>query len=464
MPYDKDLTRNTEICKQLDFADYLQQYEGCTLDKKKSSGNWLILKDNSSGYHYRTIKGSNKGTTTEGVYPDGTPSTKNFDVIEFVKRKYNLSFFNTIQHIMAKKNLSPLIPAADPLPVITAPVKPVIPFNPNTLISGKPQTYLTEFRNIPTTILREPIFKDCIKHIEFKGFQNTAFVMFNSDNVIKNVAIKNKSINPVTKEVHSYRSFAEDTTHGLLCKSSAPDNCKFIIFSESMEDALAYYKLHHDLLKDKAMLVSSCGNLNRGQLAHLNAIATSHPDSKFILANDNDAAGYRFDLEILSRISENGKAEKPLRGFSALSDNSASTDIAPSKKFTFLFHSDSYQTVSAFKTEVQLALSPFVYKTTFSDINVNETKDNSNEPSFSVSFAYAENLTKKILNTYREFTGSDDKVLIAKPGHNCKDWSEINESNKPVNDSILKLSEFIDKGLDNKKKISADLKNNSLHP
>jgi len=75
-----------------------------------------------------------------------------------------------------------------------------------------------------------------------------------------------------------------------------------LLFSENPEDALSYYQIHYDCLKNKTFIASYMGTFRKDQGDLLSDICKKNQISKIILINDNDAAGINFDLMALCAI------------------------------------------------------------------------------------------------------------------------------------------------------------------
>lgn len=168
-------------------------------------------------------------------------------------------------------------------------------------------------RCICNDVAKNDIFKNTVFNSIFtlpelnKSFTNTAFVLGNEVTSRGGVALKNDSEGGMNK---CYFPRADK-----LCFSShkTVDKIKELVVCEAFEDCLAHFQINHSG-KDNPLVkyLSTQGALTFEQTALISKVIYKIKPDSLAIGFDNDPAGYRYKIALLSEISVGQLVENSL--------------------------------------------------------------------------------------------------------------------------------------------------------
>ncbi len=275
------------------------------LDKAKSSVN-------SKQYHLEDAKYGNSRIV---IYPNNTGNRNGIpfftnqtndsdrgDVFQFVKNRCE----NPLKTILeATNNLNGLIEVKEREKTIK-PVKAFVLknylnkglFNSYETLENEQVNFLVNSRGITYETLSNSLFHDKVmlyNPIDGKqSFFNAFFPKTNVHNEILGAEIKFP--NPTSTGM-------KDMVEGdplLLWHSNIPSNTSKVVLVESALDALSHFQIHQDT---SVFYVSSNGNLYDKRIDSFYQLLEDFKINKsipIVLANDNDYAGFTYDLRMLN--------------------------------------------------------------------------------------------------------------------------------------------------------------------
>jgi hypothetical protein len=434
--YIQDLIKRCENCKELDFASYLMSKEHFTVSSS-STRRKPVLKDPLNGYHYiiknNPLKPSQyQAYITEQVLPDGTTnfSKKHITLIDYIMMKYHLNLGEAVLHIESNAGImAPLLPVNTKRSEPAKQPKRVV--NINDLKPYSDTYYLSELRKIDSGILQEPVIKNALRNITVQNHNNTAFPMKNQDGQIITWCEKNAVAQP-DGTLKSWQSFPEKSTIGLLFLTEKPAFTRYVVFSETPIDAISYYQVNHELLKDSTLIVSSCGNINPEMLSHLQHILQKNPQAKLIVANDFDAAGFRFDFMIASSCGGLFSASDSITPFF----HPIQTAAGSHSFFKCTFLSGVHDDLSGYRNSLELySMSkqlPFEVSS-IEQVNTGEQLQHT----FNIQFSFNLRHSKLLLTHFCDYFRLHTKIHFDKPGRGLKDWNLVVSSGKYETSSQL---------------------------
>ncbi len=329
---------NFSDIRQINAFDYLTRFEDFSVSPK-SNKSWvnsnkptgfaviehlntgdkfLVSKDNNNSLEFRI------STTDGSTIPTGRSASRKVDLLSFVAWLHNEDFKKAASRI------------ADNIPHLNSIVNqpnftyktPAVSLSQselsNKVFSNTRPTndysYLTK-RGLNNSIIAEPLFNGRISAYVNHQHNNLCFNCYDaSDRFVttcQRYFLNDKAVKQFPYFKDPSGTNQSPSTTGTIWRSNLPKEPTYILLSESPEDAISYYQLHHSSLKDKTLLVSSLGNFRVDQARVISSICAQHPFSKIILANDNDAAGIRFDLMALCAIKPANSGHCPILNASA---------------------------------------------------------------------------------------------------------------------------------------------------
>ena len=422
--YYQDLIKRCDNCKELDFAAYLMSKEHFTISSS-STRRKPVLKDPLNGYHYiiknNPLKPSQyQAYITEQVLPDGTTnfSKKHITLIDYIMMKYHLNLGEAVVHIESNAGImAPLSPVNTKRSEPAKQPKRLV--NINNLKPYTDTYYLSELRKIDPAILQEPVIKTALRNIAVQHHNNTAFPMKNHEGQIITWCEKNAVAQP-DGSLKSWQSFPEKSTIGLLFLTEKPAFTRYIVFSETPIDAISYYQVNHELLKDSTLIVSSCGNINPEMLSHLQNILQKNPQAKLIVANDFDAAGFRFDFMIAASCGGLFSSSDSIKPFFHPIQTAAGTHSF----FKCSFLSNDHSELSNYRNSLELYSMhkqlPFELST-IGQVNSGEQSQHT----FSIQFSFNLRHSKLLLTHFCDYFRLHHKMLFDKPARGLKDWNLV---------------------------------------
>jgi len=318
--------------REINAFDYLVQYEGFNISTK-SNKSWAIsgaangsavIEHPTTGAKYLVKKdalNSNEYriTSTDGIaIKTGKGDSATFDLLSFIAHLHNQTFND------AAISISKRIPTLA-VPIFSQHLIPSKIVNRTDLTSKilaniKPLTntdYLQK-RNISNEIINDDVLFGRMGLYKNKLHDNFCFHCYDDKDRLITTCQRYFIEDKVMKNFPSFKNKETGINHspsttGTIFRSNMPDcPSPILLFSESPEDALSYYQLHYQDLKDKTFIASSMGTFRKDQAELLSSICKENLISKIILVNDNDAAGVNFDLMALCAISPTACVDVPI--------------------------------------------------------------------------------------------------------------------------------------------------------
>lgn len=443
-----DLIKRCQQCKEIDLAAYLVTHEGFVVSSKSSRRN-PVLKDPLNGFHYlikqNPIRQSEyQAYITENVLPDGSTNfnRKHISLIDYMMQKHHLSLGEAVEKI--ETNTGIIKPLPEYKRQATSSQLSTPSNTTKTFDSLKPffnYEYLCNIRKLNNNIINEPFIKNSLRSLPVGNYTNTVFPMKNREGEIKNWCEKN-AIRVSNDAFKSWQSFPEASTSGLLYLSEKTPNPEFLVFSETPIDAISYYQLNHDLLKDKCLLISSCGNINPGMLNHLEDICLHYPSAKLIIANDFDAAGLRFDFMIAASRSGTLTGPDAIKPFfhpiQPATPAAASGEIRSNNSFNCSFLATNENKLNELRISLARLSCDKLLNLQFSSID-QKFVDDKVHFTFSVNFQNSLRTSKILLEHFCELHNLKDTILFDKPDRALKDFNEMVKTGKQHEQEKLKL-------------------------
>ena len=379
--------------REINAFDYLTRFEDFTVSRK-SNKSWIdrnnptgtaVIENHQSGDTFLVRKDARNSLefrimpTDGSQIPTGRSSSRVVDLLSFVAWLHHLDFATAAERIMAN------VPSLQHLPN-----KPDFTvYTPKQAMASQKQlteriwrhisplndiSYLTR-RNISAEITTDPVFLGRIGSFKHKTHANLCFHCFDKDDRFVTTCQRYYSGDKAVKQFPYFKDAAgvnqSPSTHGTIWRSNVPDKPQFLLFSESPEDALSYYQLHHQFLFGKTLICSSLGTFRPEQANLMSALCQELSISKIILANDNDTAGTRFDLMALCAIKPAGSSNCPILSASCSLIENENHQQVNKLHFQFSFSQDHFSYAeklynhiefSLINNEVRLAVSEGLYK------------------------------------------------------------------------------------------------------
>jgi len=275
------------------------------LEKGKSSVNskQYRLEDSKYGASRIVIYPNNTGNRN-GVpfYSNQSNDNDRGDVFQFVKNRCD----NPLKTILeATNNLSGLIDVTERNEVVKA-TKPFVLdhylkkglFNAYQSIENEKYNFLVKTRSITFDTLSHPLFRDKVMlYHPIEGKKNVLNAFFPKTNIHQEI------LGAEIKFPQPTANGMKDMVEGdplVLWHSNVPLKVSEVVLVESALDAISHFQIHQD---QSVFYVSSNGNLydkrieSLFKLLHDFKIDSSTP---IVLANDNDYAGFTYDIRMLN--------------------------------------------------------------------------------------------------------------------------------------------------------------------
>ena len=260
-------------CKQINLADYAQA-QGYTIDKKKSSVNCLVLKDNQG---YKILVGLNQGDG-HYFYSSVNDDRDSGSIIDFIQNRRNLNLGEV------RKELRPWL--NNTYPSTYTPKQPTPKLTPTTLDKHniltqferfKPITnhpYLTQ-RAINPQTTNNPKFQDKI----YTDSRNNVIFPHHDREGVCGYEIRNQE----------FKGFSKGGSKGLWFSKPASTDTKLVV-CESPLDCLSYHQLFPD---ENTRYMATGGTLSEKQKILLKTAFEKiySQGGQIIIATDKDEAG-----------------------------------------------------------------------------------------------------------------------------------------------------------------------------
>jgi hypothetical protein len=162
------------------------------------------------------------------------------------------------------------------------------------------RTYL-HGRQLTDSTIDSPAFQGRIYTAQQNEHKNTAFPLYNE-----------KGISSVEQKNDGYKNLLPLPKDGVwVSHPTDPDKSKPIerlVISESAIDALAKYQLEHKGNGPNTLYVATAGTVTERQVDLIQKIIDKQEPKQIALANDNDAAGRRYNINYLNELQPSRKA------------------------------------------------------------------------------------------------------------------------------------------------------------
>ncbi len=278
------MKRNEELDQfktKINLVDYVQN-NGYQLDKKKSSNNCIVLKDNQGD---KILVGLDK-TDNHYFYYSLTNETDKGSIIDFIQKRKNLNLGEVRRELRPwiNNNNSPTYKITNKSSIKLTPTskgksKIIAQFESFKTINNHP--YLNQ-RGISQNTIHNPRFKETIYQ---DNRQNVIFPHSDRDGVCGH-EIRNQN----------FKGFSSGGTKGLWV-SKSQQNDKKLVICESPLDCLSYHQLFPD---DHTRYFATSGTLSEKQKDLLRT-AFEKLDQKggeIIIATDRDVGGKEIAQEV----------------------------------------------------------------------------------------------------------------------------------------------------------------------
>lgn len=186
------------------------------------------------------------------------------------------------------------------------------------IVSLAKDDYLVESRGLGRRTLKSPQFKDRIfnavhKRKDYGRIFNIALPKFTVEGDIKNYMLLNRPFRSRSdKEIKKFRIFLNGE-HRYLFVSNPDIEVDKIVLTESGIDAMSHYEVNQG---KRNFYIALSGELDIGkwnELLKWNKKIDPDGTLKYAFAFDNDAAGYKYDLTVLSALINNRSDRKICR-------------------------------------------------------------------------------------------------------------------------------------------------------
>ena len=269
-------------CKQINLADYAQA-QGYTIDKKKSSVNCLVLKDNQAD---KILVGLNQADG-HYFYSSVKDDRDSGSIIDFIHNRRNLNLGEVRKEL--RPWLNDIYPSTYSSKQPTPKLTPTTPDRHNILTQFerfKPITnhpYLTQ-RGINPQTTNNPKFQDKI----YTDSRNNVIFPHHDREGVCGYEIRNQQ----------FKGFSKGGSKGLWFSKPASTDTKLVI-CESPLDCLSYHQLFPD---ENNRYMAIGGTLSEKQKTLLKtAFEKIHTQGgQIIIATDKDEAGQEIAQELNS--------------------------------------------------------------------------------------------------------------------------------------------------------------------
>ncbi len=458
--YDTDRCKR---CREVNIAFYFRDHEMFIPDVKKSNKSWLnsngpngeygsvVFNDTTTGDKY-LVKRNPKATTEYQFYLlngnlPGHSRQRYFSLIDYMIAKKNLSFGDALSEIeriagMPSQAISNVSNASREMTTaVQAPANRL----PKEELTDLTNTEYLQGRGISVETLNDPIFKGRIFNRPTHFFWNTIYPMWDCSGNLITWCEKNKQGN------QTYEHFPKGiSTEHCLHYSHPPANPDFIVFSEAPINNLSYYQMH-PALKGRCFMLSSNGTLRQTHLPILQHFVDIYQPKAFLLLNDKDTAGYRYDLMILGAIRPPGGTGSPIQANISLKKTPANLTI---NKAEITFSAD-YEHRSLLQQLAQV-LGKVAGQGIFHFEQTAVGEDLQKKSFFNLQSPEEYSHIIKVCNMLTELNNHNQFFFIDKPsgsnlsGIRLKDWNdviqdnEVRKSQEKAPQYSTKLSDFLE--------------------
>ena len=273
---------------------------GYEMDSRKSSKNCIVMKS-PSDEKFLFYKNRENG---HYLYVNASANSKPDSIIGFVQ--YNIPDFSLgdVRHFLRQRLGASIIQSK------TVALEPTIKPNPRQFSLPASISTFTNFqylnkRGIVNQIICNSLFKDTISqyNVSTKGditHHNLAFPIHNFNQLV-GYELKNSHFKGTLEN--------SQKSEGFWNSNIPPKPISSMIVVESPIEALSHYQLFENKLKNNSPLyISSNGNPSNNHLQLLHDYINFYQPGKIGLANNNDLAGMRFNINYLGSASRQSQS------------------------------------------------------------------------------------------------------------------------------------------------------------
>jgi len=305
--------------QSIDLVDYATRRHGYDVKKAGPRGHWHQLEKDGE-----MLIVSRKGD--HQVYLNPGDDRDSGSIIDFVKTRENQTLGQvrqTLRQYLGEPEQGMQAAASPPLPTPAAYApRPSEPADMETeaerrarLVAAVMGTHaaLTDrsylhHRHLSDETIDSPAFQGRVFTSQQGNFRNTAFPLYN-EHGIANVEQRNDDYKhllqlPKTGVWVSHPTEGEDTP------------VQRLVVSESPVDAMSYHQLHHRGAESQpnTLYVATSGTVTERQVELIQKLIDKQEPKEVVLANDNDAAGRRFNINYLNELQAPRRAREVADG------------------------------------------------------------------------------------------------------------------------------------------------------
>jgi hypothetical protein len=310
--------------QSIDLVDYATRRHGYDVKKAGPRDQWYQLEKDGEMLIVSRKAGGHQ------VYLNPGDDRDSGSIIDFVKTRENQTLGQvrqTLRQYLGEPNPSPAHggPAApSPPPLAPAAYAPnasepaeleteaerrarLVAAVMGTHAALTDRSYL-HHRHLSDETIDSPAFQGRVFTSQQGNFRNTAFPLYNEHGIAtveqRNDDYKHLLQLPKTGVWVSHPTEGKDTP------------VQRLVVSESPVDAMSYYQLHHRGAEGQpnTLYVATSGTVTERQVELIQKLIDKQEPREVVLANDNDAAGRRFNMNYLNELQAPRRAREITEG------------------------------------------------------------------------------------------------------------------------------------------------------
>ncbi|TGE14987.1 toprim domain-containing protein [Hymenobacter elongatus] len=316
---DNDPQELDRFKQSIDLVDYATRRHGYDVKKAGPRGHWHQLEKDGE-----MLIVARKGD--HQVYLNPGDDRDSGSIIDFVKTRENQTLGQvrqTLRQYLGEPEQGWQAATSPPLPAPAAYApKPNGPADMEseadrrarlvaavmgTHASLTDRSYLHN-RHLTDETIDSPAFQGRVFTSQQGNFRNTAFPLYNEHGIAtveqRNDEYKHLLQLPKTGVWVSHPTEGRDTP------------VQRLVVSESPVDAMSYHQLHHRGAEGQpnTLYVATSGTVTERQVELIQKLIDKQEPKEVVLANDNDAAGRRFNIDYLNELQEPRRAREVAEG------------------------------------------------------------------------------------------------------------------------------------------------------
>jgi hypothetical protein len=316
---DNDPQELDRFKQAIDLVDYATRRHGYDVKKAGPRGHWHQLEKDGE-----MLIVSRKGD--HQVYLNPGDDRDSGSIIDFVKTRENQTLGQvrqTLRQYLGEPEQGWKAATAPPLPAPAAyspkPTRPaeleseaerrarLVAAVMGTQAALTDRSYLHN-RHLTDETIDSPAFQGRVFTSQQGNFRNTAFPLYNEHGIAtveqRNDEYKHLLQLPKTGVWVSHPTEGRDTP------------VQRLVVSESPVDAMSYHQLHHRGAEGQpnTLYVATSGTVTERQVELIQKLIDKQAPREVVLANDNDAAGRRFNINYLNELQEPRRAREVAQG------------------------------------------------------------------------------------------------------------------------------------------------------